>query len=146
MREKPVSWLGSSLQHFSGGVWWTSYLWLPVQFTLALAAFGPGRWTLAAVSCGALAASSTLLSAPGPDVLLTVVGSAAVLLVARGPLRTPAVIYFGAGSVLYLLMIQRIGGDIMPAWYAYQGARALAFVAFAMVLILPQRRSAWANG
>lgn len=140
-----VSWFGSSLQHFSGGEWWTSYLWLPVQFALAFMAFGlvPIVAVAVAVTLGAL---SALVSAPGPDVFMSVTCSAllvAMLLMERGPYVLPAALYFGLGTVCYVLMVERTGESIMPAWYAYQGSRALAYLAFLAVVI--RRRKSWAT-
>jgi hypothetical protein len=141
-----VSWFGSSLQHFAGGLWWPSYVWLPVQLGLVLAAFKPERLPLIAGALAALAVVSALLTAPGPDVLLTLVGSVGVLVLARGRYVLPVFLYFGVGSVFYLLMIQRVGDGFTPMWLAYQGSRAAAYVAFLAFLLLRPRRASWANG
>lgn len=140
-----ASWAGSSLQHFAGGEWWTSYLWLPVHFALVLAAVAPSWPVEVAVGCLVVAMLSAHVSAPGPDVLLTVSGSILVLVLARGWVRVPLLLYFGLGTVCYLLMAQRIGESIMPSWAAYQVARASAYVAFVLLLVVPRWRERWSG-
>lgn len=145
-----VSWVGDSLAHYAGGSFVPSYFWLPVQIALVLAAFPPGGtsrlasglWT--GVGCSVLAVASASLTAPGPDRLVTIAGSVAILAVARDELRLPLYLYFGFGTVCYLLMVERIRGDVIPAWSLYQTARVLAFVAF--IWLVWSRRGRWANG
>lgn len=129
------SWVGSSIQHYAGGIWWHTYLWSPPQLTLAIAAFLPEWWMLTAVGALFVTAVSASLSAPGPDVLLTVLGSLCILVVARSTYRLPAAIYFGVGTVMYLAMIARRPEDMLPAWQAYQGTRAAAYIMFVALLI-----------
>jgi hypothetical protein len=137
-----VSWVGDSLAHYASGSFMPSYFWLPVQFTLALAAFPPAQgvrlsWGLLMLATMmGLAVFSAALSAPGPDLLLTIVGSVVLLAVARLDLRLPVFLYFGFGTVCYVLMMSSRGYDgYLPAWALYQGARMAAFAAFLVILI-----------
>ena len=145
-----VSWVGDSAQELSGGGWAAWYWFLPLQLALAWAAFTES----ALERVGGLAfftilgASSAALTAPSLDWMATTVGSLAVLWAAsrdESPMRWPVALYFGAGTVAYLLLVTALDSasgvaDWMPYWYAYQGARMSAFVAF-LALLYRARRS-----
>jgi hypothetical protein len=88
-----------------------------------------------------IAAASWIVSGPGPEWIITLLGSVAVIIVARGPLAIPLRIYFGLGTAAYFCMLLWFF-DPMPAWYAYQSFRLLAFMAFA--LVISQRSREWA--
>lgn len=145
-----VSWVGDSLAHFAGGSFVPSYFWLPVQIALVLAAFPPEggdrtTWgVVVGIAAVVLALASARLTAPGPDLLVTIGGSLAILVLAKGGLRVPLYLYFGLGTVCYVLMVERVRGDAIPAWALYQVARVLAFVAFLWLVV--RRRGRWANG
>lgn len=137
-----ISWLGDSAMHFSGGTWQIWYIGIPLQVWIVLAAFTRDRANLllAAVALMMMVPSSWMLSAPGPDMLVTAAGSIAILLLAHGWLKVPVYLYFGAGTVAYLVMASMASGsgtDFMPAWYCYQGCRAISMLAFATVIIAP---------
>jgi hypothetical protein len=54
---------------------------------------------------------------------------------------TPALyIYFGLGTLAYLGLITATGTQVLYAWYVYQGCRLAAYGAFAMVVLLANRR------
>jgi len=75
------------------------------------------------------------------DWLVTLVGSVLLCAVAwkRKVLLSPVLLYFGVGSVLYLLMVLALSvGDLDGAkawWFAYQGARLAASLAFAVIVV-----------
>lgn len=134
-----VSWFADSATHFIGGTWGAWYFFLPVQVWLVLAAFtdtARGQVYLA-LALVALTVASWNLNHPGPDQLVTTVGSIAIFFVARGPLYWSLSIYFGAGTVAYLFMTSQVGSDILPAWYAYQICRALGILVFIGIIAPP---------
>jgi hypothetical protein len=127
-----VSWIADSLSHYTSGSWGgIDYVWLPIQFALVLMAVKPDLLLLWALMLTAMA--SWLMSAPGPDWLLTLVGSLLVLFHARGRIAVPLWLYFGAGSIAYSGMLATMS-DVLPAWYLYQGCRLTAFGAFVFML------------
>lgn len=140
-----VSWLGDTLAWATGGAWYTSHLWLPVQFGLVLWAVterGADRVLPLALILAATLVSMAVF-APGPDVVITLTGSALVLVTAmrsRHPLALPVLIYFGVGSVCYLMMVSHyvtgtaMGGGFDSWWWAYQAARVMAWAAFLWIL------------
>ena len=132
-----VSWFADSVMHFTGGGWGAWYLFLPMQIWLVLAAFNPGRLTLWALALLVLASVSWALRGPGPDQIVTAVGSVAILYVARGRMVWPLYIYFGAGTVAYLFMTTQVAGNILPAWCAYQACRALGIIFFIGIIPPP---------
>jgi hypothetical protein len=141
-----VSWVGDSAAHFAGDAWWTAYAWLPVQFGLVLVAFLPTvLWRMVAVTgVLLLAVTSAQATAPGPDWMLTLGASVAILAAVKGPLSAPVVLYFGFGSLAYLWMVALIGSDrLVGAWWAYQGCRVAAYVTFVGLLIQQRRRAVW---
>jgi hypothetical protein len=127
-----MSWVGDSAARLLGGAWSASYWWLPIQFALVLVAVKPDLLVLWALALAAIA--SWLMSAPGPDWFLTLVGSCLVLTFARGRIALPLWIYFGAGSVAYSWMLATMESGILPAWYLYQWCRLTAFGAFVFML------------
>lgn len=143
-----VSWPADSAAYYLGDPWVLSLAWLPVQLTLAVAAFrGAGRSTwLVLIGLVVLAVSSALWwPGDGHDLLVAVAGSAAVLAFSEGELALPSWIYFGAGTLAYLGMILHMddlrAGD--PTWAVYyQDCRLLAFASF-LALVLWKRRSPW---
>jgi hypothetical protein len=132
-----VSWFADSAQHFIGGTWGAWYVFLPLQVWLVLIAFRSDLVIPAALVLIGLTMLSWGWSHPGPDQLVTVVGSVAVFFVARGSLYWPLSIYFGAGTVAYLFMTSQVGGDILPAWYVYQSCRALGILIFIGIIAPP---------
>lgn len=130
-----VSWLADSLAKYLDGSWTASYVWIPIQMALVLVALleDPMRRLFAVTSLAVVAFGSAALSWPGPDVLVTLGGSVAVLALASGPAVVPLYLYFGAGSVSYLWMIGHLD-DVLPGWYAYQASRLSAYLAFAVLV------------
>jgi hypothetical protein len=127
-----VSWFADSAAHFIGGSWAGRFVWLPLQLWLASLAFTKerGRRILYAFGLVFLAFASASISWPGPDIFLTLLGSIGLLWIARGKLALPVYIYFGAGSLAYLMMVNNIGADFLRFWYLYQGCRLVAFAVF----------------
>jgi hypothetical protein len=128
-----VSYVVDSVVGALGGRWdLGDQWWLSVQLALVLVAVKPDLLLLWALMLTAMA--SWLMSAPGPDWLLTLVGSLLVLFHARGRIAVPLWIYFGAGSLAYSGMLATMASNIDPAWYLYQGCRLAAFGAFVFML------------
>ncbi len=132
-----VSWFADSLAHFSGGNWVAWHLLLPVQIWLVLLAFIDDRRAFAALALFMLAVLSWAWHGPGPDQLVITTGSIAILLVARGALAWPLYVYFGGGTVAYLVMTSGVGGAMLPAWYCYQSCRLLSFIFFIGIIAPP---------
>jgi hypothetical protein len=126
-----VSYVGDSVSRALGSTWGAEHWWLFVQLALVLVAVKPDLLLLWALMLTAMA--SWLMSAPGPDWLLTLVGSLLVLLYAQGRIAVPLWIYFGAGSIAYSGMLATMS-NVLPAWYLYQGCRLTAFGAFVFML------------
>lgn len=142
-----LSWVGDSASHFYRGSWDPSFLWLPIQLSLAVAAFrGTGSATLwSAVAIAAVAIIAQAFPGQGHDWPIILVGSALVLAFARGPLALPARIYFGVGTLAYLVMVANLdalrAGDVR-LWYAYQSCRLATYLAFVGAVVY-QRRHPW---
>lgn len=121
------SWVGDTLSH-RWDMWDVTYWWLPVQIGLVLLAmtFTLRRRALVVFGVPMVALAASHLTVNGADVVLTVTGSGAILSLADGPLWQPLALYFGVGSVAYLLMV----AEVFPAWYPYQACRLLAFASF----------------
>ena len=132
-----VSWFGDSAQHFIGGSWGAWYLFLPIQLWIIWVALTDSHKALAALTLVVLALISWNLSHPGPDQLMTAIGSVAILCVVRGPLVWPLSIYFGAGTVARFYMVSQVGADIFPAWCMYQICRALGILFFIGIIAPP---------
>jgi hypothetical protein len=133
-----ASWFGDSLAWMLDGSWQTVYLWLPIQFWLVALAFmreSVNRvFSLGAVVI--LAVTSWSMSASEPDTLLTVLGSAAVLMVAHGRIAPSLYIYFGGGTLAYIYMVAMMGtGHFEVAWWLYQGCRLMAYLLFVAMVI-----------
>lgn len=138
-----VSWAGDSFAYLLGGSWVASYFWLPVQVALVLVAFqdDPLYKPMIVMGVALLAVSSAQISAPGPEWLMTLVGSIAVMAVAKGVLAWPMMVYFGIGSIAYLVMIARIGTEGFHAsWLWYQGSREMAFALFIVLMFHVRKR------
>lgn len=133
-----VSWFADSASFYMDGTWAIDYFWLPLQFWMVACAFTAGLhralWGLGLIVTAAL---SWDLSGPGPDFLITLVGSVSVLYLARGALALPIFLYFGLGTLAYFVMAFTPGPDATTAWYFYQGCRLVAFLAF-IGIIAPQ--------
>lgn len=114
-----------------------SYFFLPIQIWLVLTAFvkGPTDRFFSAGALVLLAFASAAFSWPGPDFLLTLVGSAAILSVARGWLALPLWVYFFLGTLAYFGFA--FGANFTAALNAYQACRALAFVCFIGIIAPP---------
>jgi hypothetical protein len=131
-----VSWVADSIAAMTGGRWDAMYFWLPAQFALVFAAVAPTGWLLLWLWALALVMSASLfMSAPDPDWFVTLAGSMAVLMLARGPLALPLAAYFGAGTLGYFWMLATLESGVMPAWYAYQACRLIACSVFIGVVI-----------
>lgn len=123
----------------AGTPWWPSYLWLPVQIGLALHVVAPhGHLLRLWTGLTALALYDMFALGSTPDIWITALGSAAVLVYAldgRHGLACPIVLYFGFASALYYPMVANLRTDAFWPWFwAYQGARVLAWLAFFEVL------------
>jgi len=138
-----VSWIGDSLAHFSLGSWESSYFWLPVQVCFAFLAVlrnSMKRW-LALLAVAAMTTLSFAITYPGPEVFISVSGSIGIIAVTRGSLRIPVYLYFGGGTLAYLLMVLQIGSpNFLKAWYLYQSFRIAAFVALSAIVIQVYRK------
>ena len=136
--------------HFIGGTWNHSYFFLPIQVYLILLAFvrSTANRLFLAGALVLMVPASMALSWPGPDYLITIMGSLAILSVARGRLAIPLHLYFGYGTVAYVWLASEVAGgtDILPAWYTYQACRALAFVLFVAVIVAPPLSRIWRRG
>lgn len=130
-----VSWVGDSLAWLLGGSWAAVYVWFPAQLALAfLATVEEGVERLGGLFVvGVLAVLSVAWSYPGPEVLSVTVGSAALLLLARGPVRGPVRVYFGVGTVCYLAWV--LDGWALGWWWAYQGCRLAACAWLAAIVL-----------
>lgn len=138
-----ISWIGDSMAHFTNGSWTCAYLWMPVQFALVILAFVDNPLHRMVVLTGLLllTVTSAQISLPGPDWLLTLVGSIVVLAVAEKVLAWPLMVYFGIGSIAYLVMIARISTEgFATAWWWYQGSREMAIALFVALLFYERRR------
>lgn len=137
-----VSWAGDSLGWFLGESWAVAmYVWVPVQVGLVLLALVDKRdrsKMLALVLCAAMV--SAAVSYPDPEVLVITLGSTAIVLLAKGNLRAPLYLYFGVGTLLYLMMVS---GEFMTYWYGYQAARLGAFVVFAALVFRDKGVRPW---
>lgn len=108
------------------------YVFPVLQFGLFAWALG-APWVLAVLTviAGAQIVGTDLA---GPDRILSLVGSAAVLALAwrsDTPLIPSLVAYCGLGTAFYLLMTVDIWANrFMVWWYGYQGSRLLAFGLF----------------
>ena len=133
-----VSWFADSATHFLGGSWYVDYYWVPLQCWLVLLAFitDPAGRLASLVSLIFLSAIAHELHGAGPDLLLRFGGSIAILWFARGRLAPPLYIYFGLGTLAYLVMILHYD-NIFPAWVVYQGCRLAAYVAFLWIIAPP---------
>ena len=125
------SWVGDSAARMAGGSWAAFYWWVPAQMVLALFAVETDRrrWMAIPILVG-LIPLSVLLTYPGPEVLIMVLGSGCLILVAREPFWWSIFLYFGVGSAIYIQMV--MGSEFLTFWYGYQAARAggiLIFVA-----------------
>ncbi len=123
-----VSWIADSMAWATGGSWAALYVWVPVQVGLVLLAVAD-EWDRAKVLALVVFAGvvSALVSYPDPEVLVIALGSAAIVMLAKGRLRWPLYLYFGSGTVLYLMMVS---GEFMTYWYGYQASRLGAFAVF----------------
>jgi len=139
-----VSWVADSIAFYTftplGGPLWWPFL----QFALVLAAL-TGGWLRAAwiVTMWALAVLCAVLLPP-PHLLYRVAGSLAILLMASKRLAPTLALYFGIGTTALVLAVLlapvptlAVPHPInMPAWYAYQGCRVVAFGAFVGVVLM----------
>lgn len=139
-----VSWIGDSMADLGGRSWALSYAWIPFQIGFALWAFLDtlAQKAMAFWAVLAVALASVMLTGPDPELLLTMTGSLAIMVLARGRLAFPTWIYFGFGTTAYVFMaLRRHEPGFMPAWIAYQGCRVAAYVMFAAVVIAQSRRA-----
>ncbi len=132
-----VSWFADSVTHFSGGTWEAWYLFLPIQIWLILVAFKESHRIALGLALLILTVVSWNLTHPGPEQLVTILGSIAILSVVRAPFIWPLGVYFGAGTVARLFMVSQVGADIFPAWCVYQACRALGIILFIWIIAPP---------
>ena len=138
-----VSWFADSLTSVTGyNGFGFDYVWIPAQILLVLYSLTDDptyRWLLP-WGAAMTAATSLAFSFPGPEVWMTVSGSVAILWLAQGRITATLYLYFGLGTVAYLLMLTQIGNPgFDAAWYAYQFCRVAAFAAF-ITSVLGERR------
>ena len=128
-----ASWVGDTAAYLLGGSWAAVYVWLPCQLGLAaFAVLSDGtRRLLALFMLGGFTAASVMATYPGPEIILTAVGSAALVTLVRGPLEYPIRLYFGAGSLCYLLWLNEWA---IGWWWAYQLCRLASMVALVLVI------------
>jgi hypothetical protein len=126
-----------------------SYFFFPVQVWLVWVAFvrpALERLFFAGLLILLVPVSMTL-SWPGPDYLLTLVGSAAILSVARGWLALPLWAYFFLGTLAYFGFA--FGPNFSAALNAYQACRLTAFVLYIGIITPPVirrwREDQWKN-
>lgn len=128
-----VSAIGDAMSGALGNVWWVSYLWLPLQFSCILWALIPDRTerNRALAALLGLAFVASVIFNPGPEYVVSVLGSMLVLWTVRGWLAVPIYVYFGFGTLAYLWMVLRLtqGGDYMTAWWTYQTCRMVGLAA-----------------
>lgn len=134
-----ISWVGDLVAKNTGGSWAGFYVWVPVQMYLAFFAVELNEWRRVAAFAplAVLIPLSVWLTFPGPEVLIMVVGSTAVVLLAKGDMRWPVYLYFGFGTLIYFPMVT--GSHFMDWWYGYQASRLGAFIVFVSLLIRNQR-------
>jgi len=111
--------------------WAVSYILAPVQLGLIAWALGSTHWPVALL--GLAVGQAVLGDLAQPDVLVTVVGSAGVLWLARNTaLAWTLFTYCGVATACYVMMAARIDdySAFMPWWYAYQTSRLAAFGLF----------------
>lgn len=115
---------------------WAVLQWYPVvQFSLFAAAFGAWGIVLLLPWIALLQAWGV----PGPDMMVTALGSVAVLYVSdRHPLRASMLWYCGVASAMWILMVPaRESPELfMWFWWPYQFARLTAFGLFARAALL----------
>ena len=126
-----ASWVGDSLSWAFSGSWAPCYAWVPAQIGLVLLAVTKRSFPALGMVF-VLSVLSVALTFPGPEILTTAVGSAAVCALVREPLRWPVWLYFGAGTACYLMLVAT--GFDMAYWYGYQAARLGAFAVFIALL------------
>ena len=134
-----ASWVGDSLSGIMGGSWVPLYGWVPVQMLLALFAVEADlwRWVAIPIMVG-LVPISIVLTYPGPEILIMVLGSGCLMLVTKGRFRWPIFLYFGIGTVMYIVMV--MGSEFITFWYGYQAARVAGIMAF-VALVFTHRRA-----
>ncbi len=128
-----VSWVADSVAWALGGSWGALYIAVPIQIGLVLMAVTDRRM-LALGVLGVLAVAS-MLTFPGPEILVTVVGSTALLVLVRGEMFWPVYLYFGLGTILYMMMVT---GEFTQYWYGYQASRLGAFAVFVALVVRGQ--------
>ncbi len=131
-----MSWVSDSVSLGLGGSWAGDYVVVPIQIGCVLAAILEGRRRLYALALlGPLSAASALMTFPDPEVLVWAMGSAAVVVLARGLLRWPIYFYYGGASAFYLLMLSN---NFTAYMGAYQACRLGAFTLFTGLVIRGQ--------
>jgi len=132
-----LSWVGDSMAYSVGDPWRPSYLWLPAQIAIVLVAFLSDRMArfVAVAGVALLAVTSVQATWPGPEWITTLAGSLAILAVVDGVLSWPVIIYFGLGSLAYLLWLT--GADEM--FYVYQVCRVVAYALYVGILLHKRR-------
>ncbi len=137
-----MSWIGDSLStDIEQGVGF-GHLWAPAQITLAYAAIIE-KWNLRRISIVSIVCTFALLFTqlnPETGVYLWLTGSIGLLILGqRSLVRIPIFIYFGLGTVTYLLMINEINGPhVMTLWVLYQVCRLTALISLCILILRTQ--------
>ena len=136
-----VSYPADTAHRMIGGTFEHWFFFLPVQLWLIFIVFAksPLNRIFSAVAVVMLTSISMAWSWPGPDLLVTVVGSIVVVVVvgmAKSWMIVPVYISFGAGSIAYVRMaLNEIGTEsFLFFWEMYQWCRAASAVAFVAII------------
>ncbi len=142
-----MSWVGDSLStNPEQSVNWL-YFWAPAQIIFAFASIIE-KWNLRRVSINTAVCTFTLLLTqlnPETGVYLWTIGSIGLLALGRrSAVRIPLFIYFGLGTVMYLLMINSIPSpQVMNLWILYQSCRLAALVSLCILILRTKGGQSW---
>ena len=110
--------------------WEASYYWLPIQIGLVIAYLTAGNARRVLLGAFVVVAyASSLISAPGPEWMMTLYAAGVVGYLASGPLKWSLITYFGLGGLGYMWLLLNLGGDLAHA-VPYQGSRLAAYGLF----------------
>lgn len=121
-----ISWFADSAAWFFDGSWTPLRYAVVIQTALFALAFNK---RVALGTAVALAPFAVFL--PDSEIATFVIGSALVLIFARGPMTVSAILYCGLGSLFWIPMLTSVGTEnFMFFWYAYQATRIAAYIEF----------------
>jgi hypothetical protein len=134
-----VSFLGDMIAlNLSGDITWVvTHFYPPLQLGLFALALGSIK-----VPIALLALTAFPFGLDRPEILITTLGSVAVIYLARqGPWLLIMLVYCGAGTLFYLGFSSETDNvqRFMEYWYPYQGARLIAFGLFVRQAVLLTR-------